>query len=109
MYFHRNRFTCSCKGRGWGGGGGGEGLNDLKFGTFIGRFPSDGATSMAVKGLILSPESFTTVAVNHFTFSSAVIIEHQHCSGGETPIFFSFFFSFSLQSGGGGVGGGREL
>ena len=26
-------------------------LNDFKFGTFIGRFPSDGAASMAVKGL----------------------------------------------------------
>ena len=26
-------------------------LNDLKFGIFAGRFPSDGATSMAVKGL----------------------------------------------------------
>ena len=26
-------------------------LNDLKFGIFIGRFPSDGAASMAVKGL----------------------------------------------------------
>ena len=85
-------------GVGWGG------LNDLTFGTFIGRFPSDGATSMAVKGLILSPESFTTVAVNHFTFSSAVIIEHQHCSGGETPLFFIFFLS--LQSGVGGEGGG---
>ena len=26
-------------------------LNDFKFGTFAGRFPSDGAASMAVKGL----------------------------------------------------------
>ena len=26
-------------------------LNDFKFATFIGRFPSDGAASMAVKGL----------------------------------------------------------
>ena len=26
-------------------------LNDLKFGTFIGRFPRDGAACMAVKGL----------------------------------------------------------
>ena len=31
---------------------GGEGsLNDFKFGTFIQRFPSDGAACMAVKGL----------------------------------------------------------
>ena len=27
-------------------------LNDFKFATFIGRFPSDGAASMAVKGLM---------------------------------------------------------
>ena len=36
--------------RSWGGGGGG-GLNDFKFGTFTGHFPSDGVASMAVKGL----------------------------------------------------------
>ena len=29
----------------------GKGLNDFKFGTFIGRFQSDGAASMAVKWL----------------------------------------------------------
>ena len=34
-----------------GGGGGGRGVTDFKFGTFIGRFQSDGASSMAVKGL----------------------------------------------------------
>ena len=34
-------------------GDGGGGLNDFKFGTFIGRFPSDRAASMAVKWLIL--------------------------------------------------------
>ena len=28
-------------------------LSGFKFGTVIGRFPSDGAASMAVKGLIL--------------------------------------------------------
>ena len=28
-------------------------LNDFKFGTFIGRFPSGAAASMAVKGLML--------------------------------------------------------
>ena len=27
------------------------GLNDFKLGTFIGRFPSDGEASIAVKGL----------------------------------------------------------
>ena len=40
----------------WGGGGGRGGrgggrLHDFKFGTFICRFPSDGAASKAVKGL----------------------------------------------------------
>ena len=30
-----------------------KGLNDFKFGTFVGRFWSDGAASMAVKGLRL--------------------------------------------------------
>ena len=30
-------------------------LNDLKFGTFVGRFPSDGAASMTVKGLNIMP------------------------------------------------------
>ena len=33
---------------------GGKGLNDFKFGTFIGRFQSDCKASMAVKGLISS-------------------------------------------------------
>ena len=41
-------FTCKV---GVGGGGGGD-LDDFKFGTFIGRFPSDGAARVAVKGLI---------------------------------------------------------
>ena len=40
-----------------GGGGGEGGLSDLKFGTFIGRFPGDGAARMALKGLIESPSS----------------------------------------------------
>ena len=35
-------------------GRGGKSLNDFKFGTFIGRFPSDGAASMAEKGLRVS-------------------------------------------------------
>ena len=33
---------------------GGGSLNGFKFGTFIGRFPSDGAARMAVKGLNVS-------------------------------------------------------
>ena len=39
---------------GWGGVGWGGCLNGFKFGTFIGRFPSDGAARMAVKGLIFN-------------------------------------------------------
>ena len=35
---------------GWGRGG----LNGFKFGRFNGPFPSDGAASMAVKGLIMA-------------------------------------------------------
>ena len=30
----------------------GKGFNNFEFGTFIGRFPSDGAASVAVKWLI---------------------------------------------------------
>ena len=37
-------------GRGWGWGVGGD-LNDFRFGTSIGRFSRDGASSTAVKGL----------------------------------------------------------
>ena len=37
---------------GGGGGGGGRGGNDFKFGTFICGFPSDGAASVAVRGLM---------------------------------------------------------
>ena len=43
-----------CVGGGGGGGGGErerERPNDFKFGTVISRFPSDGAASIAVKGL----------------------------------------------------------
>ena len=47
VHFGRNPFTCSCKGRGGGGGG----LNDFKFGTVTGHFPSYGVASMAVKRL----------------------------------------------------------
>ena len=42
-------------GGGGDGGGGGRGgsLNNFRFRTFIGHFPSDGAASLAVKGLIV--------------------------------------------------------
>ena len=51
---YANLSTCSCereKKR--------KSLNDFKFGTCIGRFPSDVAARMAVKGLIIRPEDVT--------------------------------------------------
>jgi len=41
--------------------GGKKGLNDFKFGTFIGRFQSKGAASIAVKGLTLIHQSMEKV------------------------------------------------
>ena len=44
MHFNRNHFSrarAQVK----------KDFNDFKFGTFLGRFPSDGAGSIAVKGL----------------------------------------------------------
>ena len=46
VHFDRNPFTCSCEGVGVGAGREGGGLNYFKFGTFVGRFASDGAASM---------------------------------------------------------------
>ena len=43
VYFDRCHFTCSCKRE--------KSLNDFKFGTSIGHFPSDSTASTAVKGL----------------------------------------------------------
>ena len=48
MNFVKSPFTCLCAGRG------GETLNNIKFGTFIGRFSSEDAASMGVKGLMLT-------------------------------------------------------
>ena len=44
VHFDRNPFKCSSE-------GGKKGINNFQFGTFIGRFKSDSAASMAVKGL----------------------------------------------------------
>ena len=49
MHFGSSPFTGSCK---WG-----KSLNNFKIGTFIGRFPGDGAANMAVKGLIKKKKS----------------------------------------------------
>ena len=43
-----------------------KGLNDFKFCTFVGRFGSDGGTSIAVKGLIYIQRSIS----DHFTKTS---------------------------------------
>ena len=48
-------------------GGGGGSLNDFKFGTLIGRFPSDCLASMAVKGLILPASSHTPLPIERKT------------------------------------------
>ena len=39
----------------------GKGLNDFKFGTFIRPFTSDGAASMAVKGLVMLRRDMTPI------------------------------------------------
>ena len=52
---------------------GGKGLNDFRFGTFIGSFQSDGVASMAMKGL--KPEVGQNIATHasptarHFSLS----------------------------------------
>ena len=43
LHFDTSPFMYSCEGE--------KGLNDFKFGTFIGCFKSDGAVNMAVKEL----------------------------------------------------------
>ena len=48
-----NPFTCSCE-------VGKKSLTGFKFGTTIGRFPSDRGASMAVKGLMLTAHETDT-------------------------------------------------
>ena len=55
--FDRHPFACS---REAVGGGGGGGLNYFKFGTLVGRFPSDGAASMCSERVNI----LITVALN---------------------------------------------
>ena len=50
VHFNGIPFMCSCEGKEKKGK---QKLNDYKFFTFTGRFPSDGAASLAVKGLRL--------------------------------------------------------
>ena len=57
------------RGVGGGGRGGEEGLNDFKFGTFISRFPSDGAAGNSnekVNASIIVRDKVTrTVSTDH--------------------------------------------
>ena len=53
------------------GGGGGGGLYDFKFGTFIGSCQSDGAVSMAVKGLILTSKCTSELHCLHICQTGA--------------------------------------
>ena len=46
VHFGRNPFTCACE------GGVKKSLDGFQFCSFSGRFSSDGAASVAVKGLI---------------------------------------------------------
>ena len=49
-------------------------LTDLKFGTFIGRFWSDGAASMAVKGLRVHRLRLTFSATTHVFNSDSTLL-----------------------------------
>ena len=51
VHFDRNPFTCPCEEEHTKKRKKKKKSNYFKFGTFIGRFPSDGAASMAEKGL----------------------------------------------------------
>ena len=59
---HLERKVLSC------GLANGESRNNFKFGTFIGRFPSDGAANMAVKGLILQVYKITCLTLQELLF-----------------------------------------
>ena len=48
-------------------------LTDFKFGTFVGRFLSDGATSMAAKGLIVRNKVTQTVSINNTLLAGTVV------------------------------------
>ena len=49
-----------------------KGLNDFKFDTFIGRFPSDQLASMAVKGLMMMMMPYYTHGGTHHSPSTLI-------------------------------------
>ena len=55
VHVDRNPFTYSYKEE--------KSLNDFKFGTFIGRFPSDGAASIAVKELLVHDRACSMIII----------------------------------------------
>ena len=66
---------CSCKGL---GGGGGRGLNDFEFATFSGRFQSDGAASMAVKGLRTCALLFRNTVKKYLWCRNGLVYDKRH-------------------------------
>ena len=65
MHFDRNPFTCSCEKE--------KKLTDFKFGTFVSRFLSDGAASMAAKGLIVKNKVTQIVSINNTVLAGTVV------------------------------------
>ena len=67
-------------------------LNDFKFGTFTGRFQSDSAACMTVKGLMGSDgcvyeRSVTTCPKAHFADGVPTLCLHgQHCQPTSAPL-----------------------
>ena len=70
VHFDRNPFTCLYE-------GGKTSLNGFKFGTHTGRFPSDGAASMAVNGLkaLFAGHSVYRLSLSKTTFPA----QSRHC------------------------------
>ena len=58
VHFNKNPSLCSCQ----------KDLNDFKFDAFVGRFQSDGAASMAVKGLNCAVQPYASVHGNVWVY-----------------------------------------
>ena len=56
VHLDRNPITCSCVGIK-------KGLNEIRFGTFVGRFANDGAANMAVNRLRVKPSGSAGLCV----------------------------------------------
>ena len=51
----------------------GKNLNDFKIGPFVGRFLSDGAASIAAKGLIVRNKVTQTVSINNIVLAGTLV------------------------------------